>query len=80
MSFLKLKKNGMLTGRKFTIFQKAAVINVAILSKVWYIAHTYPLPKKYRKLINKESYPFYGNLGTIRFEEKLYIKVSKTEV
>ena len=45
MSSLKLKKNGMLTGRKFTTFQKAAVINVAILSKVWYIAHTYPLPK-----------------------------------
>ena len=25
---------------------------------MWYIAHTYPLPNKYSKLINKELFPF----------------------
>ena len=48
-------------GRKFTIFQKAVLINVAILSKVWYIAHTYPLSKKHSNLIDKELFPLLWN-------------------
>ena len=37
------------------------MINIIILSKVWYIAHTYPLPKKYSNLINKEIFPYLWN-------------------
>ena len=48
-------------GRNFTIFQKAILINVVILSQVWYTAHTYPLSNKYCKLINKELFPFIWN-------------------
>ena len=51
----------MIMGRNFTLFQKAQIINAIILSKVWYTAHTFPLPKKYSKLINKELFPFLWN-------------------
>ena len=58
----KLKqKMGMLRGRNLTIYQRAIIINTIILSKVWYIAHTYPLPIKYCKLINKENFPYLWN-------------------
>ena len=51
---LKIKRKiGSLSSRCFTIFQRALIINTIILSKVWYIAHTYPLPSKHSKLINK---------------------------
>ena len=56
---LKIKqKISILSSRCFTIFQRAVIINAIILSKVWYIAHTYPLPCKYSKLINKEIFPY----------------------
>ena len=48
----------MLKGRNLTLFQRAIIINAKILSKVWYIAHTYPLPVKYSKLINKEIFGY----------------------
>ena len=56
---LKIKRKiCSLSSRSFTIFQRALIINTIILSKVWYIAHTYPLPSKYSKLINKEIFPY----------------------
>ena len=56
---LKLKHHiNILKCRSFTLFQRAIVINTIILSKVWYTAHTYPLPTKYSKLINKEIFQF----------------------
>ncbi|CAL4102396.1 unnamed protein product, partial [Meganyctiphanes norvegica] len=56
---IKIKqKIGLMSSRYFTLYQRAIVINTTILSKVWYTAHTYPLPTKYSKLINKEIFPF----------------------
>ena len=49
-------KINILQCRVLTIFQRAVIINATVLSKVWYIAHTYPLPCKYSKLINKEIF------------------------
>ena len=48
----------ILSQRSFTIFQRAIIINIVILAKVCYTAHTYPLPMKYAKLINKEIFIF----------------------
>ena len=48
----------MLSSRYFTIFQRATLINAIVLSKVWYTAHTDPLPNKYSKLISKEIFEF----------------------
>ena len=45
-------------GRNLTIFQRAIMINTVILAKVWYTAHTYPLPNKFSKLINKEIFHY----------------------
>ena len=39
---IKIKIN-MLSIRKFNIFQKAIIVNCLVLSKVWYVSHTYPL-------------------------------------
>ena len=38
-------KINFITLRRFNIYQKAIMINCLILSKVWYICHTYPLSK-----------------------------------
>ena len=57
LSKIKQKIN-MLSSRSLTIFQRVIIINALILSKVWYTAHTYPLPLKYSKLINKEIFTF----------------------
>ena len=48
----------LLSLRKFTLYQRAILINSLILSKVWYVAHTYPLPKKYSNLMNKEIFKY----------------------
>ena len=48
----------LLSARHLTLYQRANIINSLILSKVWYNAHTYPLPKKYSKLINKEIFEY----------------------
>ena len=48
LSKMKQKIN-ILSSRCFTIFQRAIIINSFILSKAWYIAHTYPLPYKNRQ-------------------------------
>ena len=52
------QKIHVLSSRSLTLFQRAVIINATILSKVWYIAHTYPLSCKYSKLINKEIFPY----------------------
>ena len=48
----------LLSGRHFTLHQRAIIVNTLILSKVWYVAHTYPLPKRYANLISKEVFEF----------------------
>ena len=48
----------LLSGRSFSLYQRAVIINSLILSKVWYVAHTYPLPRKYSNLIHKEIFEF----------------------
>ena len=36
----------------YTVYQKSAIVNCLLLSKLWYIAHVYPLPVKYSNEIN----------------------------
>ena len=48
----------MIKHRNFTLYQKAALINGLIASKLWYVAHIYPLPMEYTILINKEIFKF----------------------
>ena len=48
----------LLSGRRLTLYQRAIVINSLILSKVWYTAHTYPMPAKFSKLIQKEIFEY----------------------
>ncbi|CAL4141924.1 unnamed protein product, partial [Meganyctiphanes norvegica] len=48
----------MIKHRNFTLYQKVALINGLIASKLWYIAHIYPLPMEYTILINKEIFNF----------------------
>ena len=48
----------LLSGRCLSLYQRAVLINSLILSKVWYVAHTYPLPKKYSNLIIKEIFEY----------------------
>ena len=52
------RKIVILNSRSFTLHQRAVVLNTAVLSKLWYTAHTYPLPANYSKLINKELFSF----------------------
>ena len=52
------EKAAFLSQRSFTIFQRAVLINIVSLSKVWYTAHTYPLTIKYAKLMTKEIFHF----------------------
>ena len=55
----KIKKQIRIYSQRYlTLFQRVIVINIVILAKVWYTAHTYPLPLKYSKLINKEIFHF----------------------
>ena len=46
-------KVAMFKARNVNLFQCAIIVNILVLSKVWYISHTYPLSKKYAQLINK---------------------------
>ena len=48
----------LMVNRGFTLYQKAALVNSLISSKLWYIAHVYPLPYKYTILINREIFYF----------------------
>ena len=51
----------MITGRNLNLYQKVIIINSLISSKIWYTAHTYPLPMKYSILINQEICKFIWN-------------------
>ena len=48
----------MMANRAFTLYQKAALVNSLIASKLWYISHVYPLTYKYSILINREIFHF----------------------
>lgn len=51
----------MFKARNVNLFQRAIIINILVLSKVWYVIHTYPLSKKYAQLINKIIIPYIWN-------------------
>ena len=55
------KRIQIIKSRYFTLYQKAALINSLIASKIWYTAHTYPLPMSYVKLINNVIFRFIWN-------------------
>ena len=50
--------SSMLEQRNLTIYQKGIIINASILSKVWYIAHTFPLSKHDALAINSSVFKF----------------------
>ena len=47
--------------RNVSIFQRAIIVNILVLSKVWYISHTYPLSKKQAQAINKIIFCYIWN-------------------
>ena len=56
---IKIKKRiPLIVNRNFTLFQKAAISNCLLASKLWYISHIYPLPVKYAILFNQEIFYF----------------------
>ena len=48
----------LMANRFFTLYQKAALVNCLLSSKIWYISHVYPLPMQYCMLINREIFHF----------------------
>ena len=55
----KLEKRTQMIGRqRFTLFQIAALVNSLVSSKIWYVAHTYPLPVSIASLIKKVIFHF----------------------
>ena len=59
-----LKSHGqMLSNRKLTLFQRATYINACMLSKIWYVAHIYPLNLSFAKEINKIIFNYLWNGG-----------------
>ena len=55
------KRIQMIKNINFTLYQKASLINSLISSKIWYVAHTYPLPESFLILINKVIFHFIWN-------------------
>ena len=53
----------MLSNRKLTLFQRATYINACMLSKIWYVAHIYPLNLSFTKEINKIIFNYLWNGG-----------------
>ena len=51
----------MLSSRLLSLFQKAIIINVLILSKVWYICHVFPLGRNHAKQIEKHIFHYLWN-------------------
>ena len=45
-------------GRRLTLFQRASYSNACILSRLWYVAHVYPLSSFYGNQINKEVFKY----------------------
>ena len=58
----------ILHGRKLTLFQRALYVNSCILSKVWYLAHIYPMSSDYVKCIQKSvfRYLWCGNYEPVK--------------
>ena len=48
----------MLNNSEINLYQRAITINTLITSRLWYVAHTYPLPMKISDQINKEIFSF----------------------
>ena len=66
---------GLMKRRNFTLYQKAVLMNCLIASKLWYVAHIYPLPLEYCILINKEIFCFiWGSYTNPIKREVLYNK------
>ena len=42
----------IMSSRYLTIYQRAIIINSVISSKLWFMAHVYPFPVQYSKMIN----------------------------
>ena len=60
------KRTQMIKSQRFTLFQKAALVNSLISSKIWYVAHTYPLPVSIVNLIKKVIFNFIWKKDHIR--------------
>ena len=54
------KKIGMIQGTQQTIYQRAVILNCVIYSKLWYIAHIFPLPVLYANKIKKFPLIIFG--------------------
>ena len=48
----------MLNNNEINLYQRAITVNTLITSRLWYVAHTYPLPMKFSDQINKEIFSF----------------------
>ena len=51
----------ILSNRNLTLFQRCTYTNACMLSKIWYVAHIYPLPRNYAKEINKIIFHYIWN-------------------
>ena len=51
----------IISSRRLTLFQRVIYANACMLSKIWYIAHTYPLTQNYAKEINKIIFLYIWN-------------------
>ena len=47
------KHSNLILNRRLSLHQRVTYANSCMLSKIWYIAHTYPLTKAFTKKINK---------------------------
>ena len=52
---------GVLSNRKLTLFQRAIILNSKVLSKCWYIAHVFPMPKEIEKQLAKCTFKYLWN-------------------
>ena len=52
---------GLLSNRKLTLFQRAIILNSKVLSKCWYIAHVFPMPKEIEKQLAKCTFKYLWN-------------------
>ena len=53
-----IKAINMLSNRYLTIYQKAIIVNSILLSRVWYLAHSFPLNKSYAQKINSHIFRY----------------------
>ena len=48
----------LIVNRQLTIYQKVVIVNSLLASKIWYIAHVYPMPITFCKIIEKDFLNF----------------------